>query len=991
MVQIIDMGKKHGKSAFEGFLEGAATGLSERLEENKQIRKSDALLDALPFTEEQKASIRGKNVGIDGIKLLSSIAANQAKANAPADQIEFMKQAAGYNIDPNAFGTPQDIQKGLDVFNNLKKSLGTKGAAAQFFPNMEKYFQEQTEEGGYGVPNPKFAELEGNKDEASEEAAIKAKKLEANKTDSLGMINPLMRTLFKLPENVKDDKKMKPVDSFTRGMTAGSSGKIEALTKGISTEDWKKSSELPKDAGVVDRLLYAAGNLYGDSLNYAAGGAAGGAIGASAGPLAPIAMVGGGVVGGMTLNSFVNATLDEFMKSRDINENYSFEDYLTATANVAQQTSEGAAEGILFGTLSKVIPILKASNPKMKKFFETKNLSQFKEIVGTTALQTAGSVGSKAVAKGELPSKQELVDTFVQTLGLNLGELKSPRSKAIVHKLQRTSNPEAAIKDIKSAAEKAGINLEAIKPEGAKVTPAERKASVVEEKKLYRVVEDITKKYKGKASIDLVPQPTAEQGKALEAANKEKAAKLGEAPLEKYLIEKKKTVGKAEKQTMEAAVAELKPLNESIKKVKENIETLQNQLDEGIKNKKTKAAVEKTLAQNKKQLDIESARQKDLKYAETRGRFPFSEEETRVEAKKRIKTLEESSKNPEQRSADDIMKLFDRDVKYVVEERDIVNKGRGDLEPYKDWFLKKHGAYSEEYKNTIKDVNERLKTAKGKGKKELEAFKKNLERNLAVNEAKQTIHRDKISSKKSVKEAKALVKSYLQKLKKDLPGLQEPIIKYKKYTDAVDAKATKAFDNTVKEVYSKGSETAYNEGSKKPAEELIEKLEEKGQVTKEEVEEVKAKVEENSEKINEASDAIDEEIRKGFDKNEPYEDIAKRVLERMNRVMQLKYPTKTLTTVGVALVFDAINTHRKEQGKRKIPTQAVGLMFKTLPMKLGLMPLINFIRNSFSDSGIDTKREEFQKIRNPGARERFRKELISSNYTKSQIKKIISR
>jgi len=189
-------------------------------------------------------------------------------------------------------------------------------------------------------------------------------------------------------------KDLGPEGSFARGIKSSSAGKMSAIISGESPSDYKKGSSLGPKSGLWDQILYTIGNFAGETPAFIGGGAAG-AVG---GPV-------GSAAGAFAMPAFLNQSLTEFMRFKEQGGKGSFEDYLNAAGRVASETVKGGAAGSIFGMLSKVIPIMKAANPAMKKFFETTKAPRVKEFLGTSTLQSLGLTGAEAAAKRELPIK----------------------------------------------------------------------------------------------------------------------------------------------------------------------------------------------------------------------------------------------------------------------------------------------------------------------------------------------------------------------------------------------------------------------------------------------------------------------------------------------------------------------------------------------------------------------------------------------------------
>jgi len=703
----------------------------------------------------------------------------QQKQTQPYDANELMKQAKGWGFKESDFST-DEINNLLNKTNELAKQVGRKTAAQMVFSDTKKYLTDEIDTSGEELIK------RGKKGPEQQERTLWK--------DLYGLLSEPR------PEGVKAGRygpkaegrtiwsDIGPGSSFSKGLHSGLSGKASAIASGQSLEDYKKESALDDKAGVWDNVLYTVGNLLSDSPGYILGGV----IGAPAGPFGAGAMV-------FAVPKFLNTTLEEFMKHKDKGWNGSFEDYLNSAGKIASESTYAGALGGIFGSVSKLLPVLKASNPAIKEFFETTKYPKIKEFLGQSTLQSMGLVGAEAAAKRELPSKEEVAGTFAQVVGLNLLGLGSNKAKGIIEKVRRSPNPAETISKINESIEKTGIDKE-------KVASGDK----AETNKLYRTVEDITKKYKPKAEIRLPGEKVTKEALEKRAAEpKQKAEKLAKAPLKEYLKERAYEETPAEKAEKLRASKEIVQVDQSIKTVEENVNKLTREIEKGIRSKKSKELIERSKANYEKQLEELKEKRKELEYITKKGRKPFSEAETKELAKKHIRQLEEAARNPEGTSATEWERMFDRDQKYIDQAMEILKRGKEPVEPYKDRYIKTLEAYNDVYRNYIDGVDKAIEAAKGKEKAELQKVKNKLQRNLSINESKLTKQRDKLATKEAIKKGSSLLRHYLRQLKSDLPGMEKPILEYKKIMEGKEEKIAEVAKEKIKS--DRVNETLLNE------------------------------------------------------------------------------------------------------------------------------------------------------------------------------------
>ena len=150
-----------------------------------------------------------------------------------------------------------------------------------------------------------------------------------------------------------------------------------------------------------------------------------------------------------------------------------------------------------------------------------------------------------------------------------------------------------------------------------------------------REVRDLTKEYKPTKEIKI---PSKELSKeAIESrrlARKSEAKELAKRPLETYLKERVTSDTPAIKSEKLKANKELIKINSDIDRIQSNITKLDNQIEKGIKNKRSLELVERTKSNYENQLEKLKEQKKTQEYISRKGVEPFSEEKTIEEATK---------------------------------------------------------------------------------------------------------------------------------------------------------------------------------------------------------------------------------------------------------------------------------------------------------------------------------------------------------------------
>lgn len=892
----------------------------------------------------------------------------KAKVAEPFTAVEMMKELKGFNIQEDDLPDPAERKTVLDKLNKLVSKHGRKNAIAEVGPNLDKYLTDEIDTAGE-------ADIEQDK--------LKQLILEKPK-EAIPDVRGRGRTLM---------QDLGPDGPFAKGIKAGSTGKIQAISTGESLADYKKGSVLSDKANLWDKVLYTVGNFVSDTPAFIGGGAAGagagatigGGVGAPGGPGGAAFGAGvGGLIGGgagaFALPTFLNTTLEEFMKYKEKGGKGSFEDYLNSAARVASETGESGLTGGMFGMFGKALSLMKAANPAMKKFFEATKFPKIKNLLGTTTVQSLGLTGIEAVAKRELPTKGEVAGTFAQVFGLNLLALGTNKAKGMVERIRRSKNPTETIERIKTTADKAGIDAERVKS-----------GNPEEVKKLSRIVEDITKTERGRVEQERIePEKRISKEIAPERLEKRRietktqAERLAKAPLEEYLVEKeyKETPGMRELKT--DAIKGLEKINKDITNAQETVRKMNEQLELGIKTKQSRQLVESIKSQAETNLEKLEATRKDLEFMKRKGRKPFSEAKTREAAKRHVRELEQAAKDPASLKAQEWERKFDRDQKYIDQAIEILKRGKDPVAPYKDFYIKTLEAYNDIYRNSLKDVNTAIEATKGKERVQLEKIRNKLKRNLSINEGKLTKHRDKLASKQAVKQGSPIMRHFLRELKGDLPGMNKPIIEYRKAIGAKEAKISKVsaenINKTVRSLYENPTDAKIENAIKEHTTSEPERVE-----AKKEAKDVKAK----SEKIYKNAREL---IADGLKEGKSPLTMAKDLLRLLSGTSLKQYRTKIIKAAAGALLFGGIRKAVNDQFGIKIPFSTIALV---LPIFKGMRfgaTAIGFLAEKTIKKAMETfHRKKYQALKLPSERRKYRQRLKDKGWGVKSIKEIAAK
>lgn len=857
---------------------------------------------------------------------------------------------ASRGFDKEAFGIIPNAgwAKILDRANELQSTLGPDKAIMQA---QEEYL------------NP-------------EEAAKKEQKKEQLKDEKLEQQN-----LGNIEEfsDLQDDESQE--GSFARGVKSSIAGRLTAILNDIPYDQYQSSVSLGDDPDFLDRLKYSAAKISGD-LPFigagASGGASGGAaIGAAVG--GPFGAAAGGIVGGgagaLALPAVLDTALEEYHKFKSNGYEGSFEDFLNASGKTLKVGVEAGVEGAMFGTLSKALGVFKNASPLFASFLEK---SKVPEAVATGVVEATGLLTAKAVAKGELPSKEEITDTLAQVVGLNVVHALP---KTVSAKIGKTGQPvEKIVREVEREIQDKGYDKNNVKH-------------------VERAITDVTDKYEGEIPekakdvfetlkrFEVEAPKAAEEAKALSERDIEKTYRSQEAR------EKRKAKGPTEKEAAkkEQAAQELVKVEEKIENNREDIGIIRNSL----KNKKLNPKDRKTF---ENAIKLKEAEIKDLKaervkqeYISRRGIEPFSEKALEKPIEKHLSELEAAAKDPEGIKAKVWEELFKRDQKYIDEFSKIASKGKLPDAKYKDRYVKILEVYKKAYANMIKQVEDLIikhhesiegvdkRTKKSKEtRKEIDSLKRKLDllrRNKAINEAKTGKQVDKINQMYTLnKPGSPVTKQILKGLRREIPQLQRDFIKQKKELDAIEKRSQSVYKKNIERL-----EKMADDYHKNPSDAKLKKIVEESGVKSADVKTAKQTGKDLAENLI-------EKVKEKAPKEE--------VMNAIEKVFN-KLPSEVTNQAKYMLVSIAI-TEAKEALERligvKVPYTGFSVALAALAdIKRGTLFYVynSLYRQAKKAISEWSAAKTYRELKTPQEKIKHIKKLKAGGYTPSEIKKIM--
>jgi len=295
-----------------------------------------------------------------------------------------------------------------------------------------------------------------------------------------------------------------------------------------------------------------------------------------------------------------------------------------------------------------------------------------------------------------------------------------------------------------------------------------------------------------------------EKGVYKEAENvqsiSETARAIANRPVDKYLDDQvKKEIEKSKPLTVkEQAKRELAAnLAEDLTKELRSFNTQLEAINDSLKVSGISAANEKRFLAKKAELEDSIARTtrslKDAKDIATKGKKYQTVEEIDKQAKERVDRLLEDALNPKSDSAIRTKEDFAKEQSYIDRLSEIVGKGEIPIKKVNDYHIDTLQRYNDEYRKMIKIVSENLETAPKNEVANLTAYKNLLEKNLAINQAKIDLQKDKINTLENLSGAKgSLIKQKLKEYRSDIAQLKKDFVKAVKVRDAIEEKTQKA-------------------------------------------------------------------------------------------------------------------------------------------------------------------------------------------------------
>ncbi len=778
-------------------------------------------------------------------------------------------------------------------------------------------------------------------------------------------------------EEAEEEEKGLGLTPLALGRDASIIRRTEALARGEPLSEYEKRIALPKGANFKDRALYGLGKFMEDFPFYfggaAAGGAAGGALGAgiSAPTImgVPFAATAGSLIGSgagaFAVPAMVETGLTLYQGYLEKGGKGSFGNFINAGAQTLVAGVDAGVEGAMFGTLSKLMPLLNKI-PVFKKLFNMKGIQgkAAQELVKST-VQSGGILGSR-VASGQKVTGDDAVDLFTQVFAFNVaGGLSNKLTDSFATKIEKSGvEPIDFVENVK-------VRLES--------QNQDPKNPIL----LNRAVNDVSKEY----------------SKAKEVFKEAEKPEVGREQLEKSREEKVKLAERISKEPIDEMLKEKKPT----KKVKEAMDVVEKTERELVQQRKNIESLEKGF--EKAPPKQKKLRQQGIKLAEQEvGRLAerLETEKRNIEAakpKKQIQTpeqltqqisrhnekLSEISKDPGGKVSKDWQRMFERDQKYIKE----LSERTGEIPSPENigTGIRILDNYLNAYKKLLKSVEKQIKdligpkTAKLRGEKQKQLAKdllelqKNIKKNIKINEAKQNLRK----RKRYVKElAKGKGDAYLKQLVKNLDTtskeFQKDFVKVKNILDSPEAKVAK--------LGQEGIQKATSEFVKNPTQEAAVKFEEKTGVPAKEAQEA-AKV------GKEAGKKIVEGIKKGS----PWESVRKKVAKAFEEYNKLGFKKIKKAVIG-GIVFGAIQEVVNSTTGMNWPISLISFAFGGTKYVQGIRygaSLVLVQMKSLYRRGMEMYwRGQIKKAPTFQAKSNIRTQLQKQGWSSSRIKKLRS-
>ncbi len=689
---------------------------------------------------------------------------------------------------------------------------------------------------------------------------------------------------------------------FERGSEASIAGRAAALARGQPLSEYEKQTALPKNANLLERTLYGLGKFAADSPFYFAGGTAGGLAGGALGagisaptvvgvPFAAAAgVIAGSGFGAFAVPAMVEKGLTLFQDYLEKGGEATFGDFIDSAAETLVAGVDAGVEGSMFGTLSKLRPLLSKS-PVFKKLFNMKSLTGKAAQEATLAtFQTGGILGSR-VASGQKVTGDDAADLFAQVFGFNVMHRLSPKLKKTVAK----------------KIEKSGIE-----PQDFTENVKERLKSQNQDPNnpahLTKAINDVSKEY-SKAKEVFKEAPKAEVGREqLEKSRAEKqklAERITQEPVKEILQPKKPT------KKVKAAMDEVSKTKRLLEQEKKNQKVLEKSVEKGsAQQKKTNQQALKLINNEVTRLENQVETQKNVVESLKPKRIP---EPTPVEVSKLVekhnKDLQEISTDPTSEKAKWWTNKFKEDqARYVDKFESQIRKGALPDPKFIDRYIRVLEPYLNAYKTLQKTVEKRVNELgsnkspeANKLRKELTRLSDNIATNRKINESKQALHRNKSYVKEVARgKGNAYLKNLLKSMGNSAKEFEKEFFKVKKVLDTPEAK--------VANVGQKGIIKLSQDLVKNPTMKEAQRFSEKTGLPA-----VEAK------KAVDSANKISETIKQEVEKGTPWEKIKDRVESEWTHYMEKNIPQLKKALVG-GIIIESIRTSIEAATGIKLPT-----------------------------------------------------------------------
>lgn len=188
------------------------------------------------------------------------------------------------------------------------------------------------------------------------------------------------------------------VPSFKRGLQSGVSGLLTG----------QQATPTPQDQPWLEHLAQLGGQLASDIPAMTAGSVGGTIAGA---PLGPVGSLVGAGAGAFAAPTAIKEAFNEYRQFASHKKDLTFSQFLESAGNVAKQTGKSAMLGGAVGTVSKMLPALRAI-PGMSKLLDT----PYGQAAVKGGLELGTLTGGGALLEGKMPTVREAIDNGAMLL-----------------------------------------------------------------------------------------------------------------------------------------------------------------------------------------------------------------------------------------------------------------------------------------------------------------------------------------------------------------------------------------------------------------------------------------------------------------------------------------------------------------------------------------------------------------------------------------------